>query len=154
MQELKENYKDDILDVSVNSMRKYTEIDNSDGTISLIDSTTYTQEGDAFGAKEVNAITGAVNRLAGVFLVTLSASAWTGSSAPYSQTVAVEGITAEDEPILVRALSDGATETVQKAYNKAFGILAAGTGTTADGSVTFKVYQKPTTDLTVGLKGV
>lgn len=95
-----------------------------------------------------------VDKAAGVLLVILSASAWTGSSAPYSQTVAVEGITAEDEPILVRALSDGATETVQKAYNKAFGILAAGTGTTADGSVTFKVYQKPTTDLTVGLKGV
>ena len=68
--------------------------------------------------------------------------------------MAVDGVTAEDNPILVSALEDGADLAAQKAYNKAFGILATGTGTTADGSVTFKVYKQPTTDITVGLKGV
>ena len=56
--------------------------------------------------------------------------------------------------MLVSALEDGADLATQKAYSKAFGILAAGTGTTADGSVTFKVYKKPATDIVAGLKGV
>ena len=68
--------------------------------------------------------------------------------------MAVDGVTAEDNPILVSALEDGADLVTQKTYSKAFGILASGTGTTVDGSVTFKVYKKPTTDITVGLKGV
>ena len=95
-----------------------------------------------------------MNRQEHVTLLTLKAAEWTGSAAPYSQTVAVDGVTAEDNPILVSALEDGADLAAQKAYNKAFGILATGTGTTADGSVTFKVYKQPTTDITVGLKGV
>ena len=86
--------------------------------------------------------------------VTLTVAGWTGSAAPYVQTVAAEGIKGTDNPILVSMLADGATEATQKAYNKAFGIVAAGTGTTGDGTVTFKAYKKPTTDITVGLKGV
>ena len=97
----------------------------------------------------------AINRLLGEpVYVTFLAAEWIGDAAPYEQTVAVEGVTAEDNPMLVSALEDGADLATQKAYSKAFGILAAGTGTTEDGSVTFKVYKKPATDITVGLKGV
>ena len=70
------------------------------------------------------------------------------------QTVAVEGVKADDSPTVVIMLEDGASEEVQKAYSKACGIITSGTGTTADGSVTFKVYKKPTTDIIIGLKGV
>lgn len=42
----------------------------------------------------------------------------------------------------------------QKAYNKAFGILAEGYGTTAADSVTMTVYKLPVTNITVGFKGV
>lgn len=60
---LKENYKDDILDVSVNTKRKYRMTENPDGTISLEDETVYTQQGDSFGASDMNATNGKVNTL-------------------------------------------------------------------------------------------
>ena len=147
---LKTDYKDAMYDGS----RKYRIIANADGTSGITDATTYTQEGDPFGATDINATNEAINRQDHVTLLALAADAWTGDEAPYEQTVAVEGVTAEDNPMLVSALADGADLATQKAYSKAFGILAAGTGTTEDGSVTFKVYKKPATDITVGLKGV
>lgn len=61
MSTLKTNYKDDILDTSVNTQRKYRMVNNADGTISLEDVTVYTQNGDTFGASEVNQIHAAVN---------------------------------------------------------------------------------------------
>ena len=84
--------------------------------------------------------------------VTLASSGWTGSSAPYAQTVSVSGIKAEDNLVLVSQLADGASLDTQKAYNKAFGIVASGTGKTGNGKVTFKVYKKPAIDIVVGLK--
>ena len=85
-------------------------------------------------------------------LVVLKASDWSGDAAPYSQTSMVEGITDADEPMMVSVLSDRASETVQKAYMKAYGIVASGTATTGNGAVTFRAYKKPVTDITVGLK--
>jgi hypothetical protein len=60
---LKENYKDDILDVSVNTKRKYQMENNGDGTVSFTDVTEYTQQGDSFGASDMNATNGKVNTL-------------------------------------------------------------------------------------------
>lgn len=54
MATLKTNYKDDILDTSVNTQRKYRMVNNADGTISLEDVTVYTQNGDSFGAADIN----------------------------------------------------------------------------------------------------
>lgn len=86
--------------------------------------------------------------------VTLKSSDWSGDSAPYSQTVSVQNLRSTDNPLAVKLLKDGASVTEQKAYNKAFSFLAAGTNVTADGKITFKVYKKPVIDFTIGLKGV
>lgn len=60
---LKTNYKDDILNVNENTERHYQMVNNSDGTVSLNDVTQYTQVGDTFGAKDINATNLAVNQL-------------------------------------------------------------------------------------------
>lgn len=93
-------------------------------------------------------------RLEHVTLVTLPASGWTGSAAPFTQTVAVTGAAEGMEPMVVSALADGASAAVQKAYIKAYGILCSGTAELGDGTATFKVYKKPASDITIGLKGV
>lgn len=62
---LKENYKDDILDVSVNTKRKYRMTENQDGTVSFDDETEYTQQGDSFGASDMNAVGVEVNGISG-----------------------------------------------------------------------------------------
>ena len=57
MSMLREDYKNDMFA----GMRKYSVIQNSDGTISLNDVTQYTQIGDIFNADDVNATNKAVN---------------------------------------------------------------------------------------------
>ena len=58
------NFKDDILASSMGSKRRYNVINNSDGTISLEDVTTYTQVGSTFGAAQINATNAAANAAA------------------------------------------------------------------------------------------
>lgn len=147
---LKTNYKDAMYD----GLRRYRMTPLEDGTYSFSDQTKYTQPGDKFGANDINATNKAVNLLNHVTTITLTAAGWSGSVAPYSQSVTVSGATADMEPILVSALPDGANAATQKAYAKAFGIISCGTASIGNGTATFKVYKKPATDCTVGLKGV
>lgn len=147
---LKTDYKDAMFDGD----RKYRITANTDGTSRIADETAYTQEGDSFGANDINATNKAVNLLNHTTQVTLTAAGWTGSAAPYTQTVDVDGATAEMEAILVSALESGADLDSQKAYAKAFGIISSGTAELGDGTATFRVYKKPATDCVVGLKGV
>ncbi len=57
---LKTDYKDDVFSGS----RKYIQTVNEDGTISLSDATQYEQQGDYFGANELNEIGKTVNNVA------------------------------------------------------------------------------------------
>lgn len=152
MTELKTDFKDDIVENS--EERKYKVVENEDGTISLLDVTSYQQIGDTFSAKNINETNICINKLNHVAEVTLSSSGWVSSSGIYTQTANLAAVTAEDNPILVSMLADGASASTQKSYNKAFGIITSGTGTTYDGYVIFKVYKKPEISITVGLKGV
>ena len=124
----------------------------------------WTRETDADGAEMAKEIEKLLNndfylkteleRMDHVALVVLPVSGWTGSSAPFTQTVSVEGAKENQDVRLVSALADGASLEVQKAYMKAFSIVSRGTGVLGDGKATFKVYKKPATDITVGLQGV
>lgn len=124
----------------------------------------WTRETDADGAEMAQEIEKLLNndfylkteleRMDHVALVVLPVSGWTGSSAPFTQTVSVEGAKENQDVRLVSALADGASLEVQKAYMKAFSIVSSGTGVLEDGKATFKVYKKPATDITVGLQGV
>ena len=61
MADLKTNYKDDVLDTSKNEKRKFRMIQNDDGTVSFDDATEYTQQGDAFGAADINTTNAKIN---------------------------------------------------------------------------------------------
>lgn len=145
---LKTDYRADVFEGN----RKYQINTDAQGKSEILDVTEYAQEGDIFGPEDINAITGEINRMTREVEVTLRASGWS-ASAPYTQTVPVEGLTTEDNPILVKVIPAGATPEQVKAYNKAFGMIDD--GDTADGQATFRCFnKKPAVDMTVGLKGV
>lgn len=145
---LKTDYRADVFEGN----RKYQINTDAQGKSEILDVTEYAQEGDIFGPEDINAITGEINRMTREVELTLRASGWS-ASAPYTQTVDVPGLTAGDNPILVKVIPAGATPEQVKAYNKAFGMIDD--GDTADGQATFRCYnKKPSTDITVGLKGV
>lgn len=124
----------------------------------------WTRETDADGAEMAKEIEKLLNndfyvkteveRMDHVALAVLPASGWTGSSAPFTQTVSVEGAKENRDARLVSVLADGVSLETQKAYMKAFSIISSGTGVLGDGVAIFKVYKKPATDITVGLLGV
>lgn len=97
---------------------------------------------------------GEIERQERVKLVTLTVAGWTGSAAPYMQTVDVAGAVDGMEPMVVSGLAEGASAAEQKVYQKAFGIVCGGTASLGNGTAAFKVYKKPVVNLTIGLKGV
>lgn len=125
----------------------------------------WTRETDADGAEMAKVIEKLLNndvhashvneRQDSTALVTLEAAGWAGEVPPYTQTVAVTGAAADGpDALLVSALEDGASPEIQKAYMKAYGIVSSGTATLGEGVAVFKVYKRPETDITVGLRGV
>lgn len=145
---LKTDYRDAMFD----GARKYRITPNEDGTSGIADETAYTQEGDRFGANDINATNAAINKANGKKTITLTSAGWS-SSAPYTQKVSVEGITEEDLPIPILDTSSATSESNEKVMKKQFGWLTY--YDTAEGAITFTAkYNKPTVDLKIDLKGV
>lgn len=92
------------------------------------------------------------DKLKDIRFVTLLAANWLDES-PYIQTVQVEGITREDNPILVKYV-DRVGQAEIEVYNDAFWAINQGGAETGDGIVTFWTYERPESDITIGLKGV
>ena len=92
------------------------------------------------------------DRLAAVQAIPLPAASWS-AAAPYTQTVAVAGVTAEDSPVIGILIADGATAADVKAQNKAWSCVDR--AVTGDGTITFYCYnKKPEVDFSVLAKGV
>ena len=69
---LKTDYKDAMYD----GARKWRITQNADGTSGIADETGYTQDGDKFGANDINATNKEINRINHTTEVTLTASGW------------------------------------------------------------------------------
>ena len=83
------------------------------------------------------------------FSATLLATAWTGSAAPYTQTVTVTGLLSTDRPIADVALTG--TASTDTAILEAWGLVSR--ITTADGSITAVCYEdKPEVDIPIQME--
>ena len=144
---LKTDYQD-----AMYAKRKFRMENNSDGTVSLSDATSYTQEGTPFGANDVNAITKSVNALYQETIVTIPANAWS-NSAPYSQKVAVPTVKATDSVTMGKAHTKTSSPADIETYDEMAGLITSAEVT--DGYVTFYcATEKPNKEFKVKLKGV
>ena len=111
---LKTDYKDDVLDVTQNEKRKYRIINNDDGSVSLEDVTVYLQNGDSFGANEINMINKGVNGVSNALItvenVSVSPDSWVVSSDypdyPNKAEISVAGVTYDYIPDVTVDVAD------------------------------------------------
>ena len=79
---------------------------------------------------------------------TLSSTGWSGSAAPYTQTVSTAGVLESDRPIVGCVLSHTnltADEQIQQDWAKATGNGAV----SGDGIITFYATEKPQSDIPI-----
>lgn len=80
----------------------------------------------------------------------LSSSGWTGTSAPFTQIVTVEGISSNDKPII--GLNQQTTDfNNSKNVEKNFSFIY--TADTGNGTITFYARKKPTVNIPLSIKG-
>lgn len=146
MANLKTNYQNAI---PATEHRKYTMINNPDGTVSLVDVTEYEQEGDLFAATDINTTNAAVNakdNKSTFHSLTLNAVSWNGASAPFQYNLTVPGVIASNGSKQELYLPSSATPAQFEAFN--FAQLADGGQTT--NQITLKAYgDKPTINIPV-----
>ena len=81
----------------------------------------------------------------------LQAANWSGS-APYTQTVNVSGITANDTPMILMGTPSTQNATTYKSTKKAYGMIDR--AVTGSGTITFYCYsKKPTVAIPIIVKG-
>lgn len=103
--------------------------------------------------RELKAVAENVSKVAAKRNITLTASGWSAEY-PYTQTVAVEGITADTRlKVIGLYVPDGTTLEQVKVWNKAASCLMSNmTGTGAD-AATFAAYKRPSSDFTIVVEG-
>lgn len=93
-----------------------------------------------------------IERAEGSRQINLTVGGWS-AVAPYTQTISVSGVTAEDIPVIGIQIADGTTAANVKLQNKAWGCVDR--AVTGDGTITFYCYnKKPAADFSVLAKGV
>lgn len=109
-------------------------------------------DGHTHTTGNITGLDASLAKLSRLLTVTLTTANWTGDAAPYEQTISAADILESDNPTVTKIIATDASISDIEAYDEAFGCLIS--GTTADGSVTFKAKEKPTIDFSVGLKGI
>lgn len=85
------------------------------------------------------------------YTITLTAAGWQGAAAPYTQTVAVAGILATDEPIVGPVYSD----TLATAISQKEAWSMVSDADAAAGSIVFECFEdKPAVDIPIQIKVV
>lgn len=84
--------------------------------------------------------------------VLLLAEKWQQEGNVFKQEVVINGVTAGDNPILVRTIDGIQNPTDVKVYNKNFNYIYS--GVTNTNTAIFYAYKRPSRSLKVGLKGV
>lgn len=101
--------------------------------------------------KQISNINAAISEIKVVRKFTLTTGGWS-SSAPYTQTVNVSGITSADTPIPLIEYPDNVTADQKNQIDKGTNMITS--ITTNNGSVTVVCkFKKPTINLTIALKG-
>lgn len=121
---------------------------NLDGTIYQMPLTEYNVDEISISDLTVVAPKADFTRMQYSVTVTLLASGWTGEEAPYSKTVAVEGMT---DDRLFSAPTSGDDSKGIVAVSEALGLLCG--AESKEGAVTVYAVEKPEIDLTVILRG-
>lgn len=99
-----------------------------------------------------NDLNQSISTLKAVKRAAFPAAGWTGG-APYTQTVAVAGITTNDAPVVGLDMSDNPDAAAAKAREKAFGYVKR--GYTGSGTVTLICFaSRPAADFVALIKGV
>lgn len=102
--------------------------------------------------RELKKVNDRVDVVKGIKAIALPASGWSGT-APYTQTVSVAGVTAEDAPVIGILIAEGTTAANVKLQNKAWACVDR--AVTGAETITFYCYnKKPGNDFTVNVKGV
>ena len=116
----------------------------------VVDNLTSTSTTSALSANQGKVLKSMVDALLDVKTATIGTT-WTGSSAPYTQTVSVSGVTAADNSTIVPVYSaDNATAILEKTAWSA--ISKAETGT---GNIVFTCFEeKPVTAINIEIIGV
>lgn len=98
-------------------------------------------------------IDGVLKKLATRRVLTLTAAGWSGTY-PFTQTVTVSGILADDDMKVIGVyIPADATLGEVKAWNKAAGYLICNPDGVADGKITFRAYKKPVVDVRIITEG-
>lgn len=146
---LKTNYKDAIF----SGERKYQEIFNTDGTKSFTDRTSYTTQGDRFGANDINATNSAVNALANSRIIEIKAADWAPTGI-CTQRINIPEMKATDTPVVSHYFAGNVTDAnlIKRAW-KAYGCVDM--IETFDSYMVLTCYRKrPADNFLILIKGV
>ncbi|MDO4333821.1 MAG: hypothetical protein Q4C58_14215 [Eubacteriales bacterium] len=145
-QTLPTDFKDDILSASMNGKRRYIFTQNSDGTWSLEDVTTYNQVGDVLGAARLNALCKAVNESvdqakaiesvetlaalteAGYVVGGQAGAAMLSVLHALNDSGAVKGLEVKENGVYITYTLPGGADTVTKKLGKPETLVASGSG--------------------------